>query len=243
MDPRARFLLWFGLPVLSAGLGAAIAILTGIVEGFDVGGLRLTPLLAVGLYVAGAGLVAVIVRMRQSQLALGDRERFERPLEAALVAMCAPFIVAGLWAFGANLFNDFGSVKKASGQIERVEAIGGLRARYALTLDNAVQPYVLPCYGRPNCGQAVPLMRLPKGAKADLYLSRNEVIGMTVDDKNVLKPFGQRAWRIVVDGALLVLMVLYTTAFLYTAASLLWPEDEDEEEDETAYGGYPGPTR
>jgi len=240
MDTRALFLVWFGLPVLSAGLGAGIAILTGMMDGFDVGGLRLTPLLAVGLYVLGVGAVAVIVRMRKSQVALGEGERFEKPMEAALVAMCAPLIVAGLWAFGANLFNDFGSVRKVSGEISRVEAIGGLRARYALTLDNAAQPYILPCYGRPNCGQAVSLLRLPKGAKADLYLSRNEIVGMTVDEKNVLKPFGQRAWRIVVDGVLLVLMLLYTTAFAYTAASLLWPQEDEEPEDETAYGGYPG---
>ncbi|WP_309643044.1 hypothetical protein [Phenylobacterium sp.] len=241
MDTRALFLVWFGLPVLSAGLGAGIAIFTGMMDGFDVGGLRLTPLLAVGLYVLGVGAVAVIVRMRKNQLALGEGERFEKPMEAALVAMCAPLIVAGLWTFGANLFNDFGSVRKVSGEISRVEAIGGVRARYALTLDNAAQPYILPCYGRPNCGQAISLMRLPKGAKTDLYLSRNEVVGMTVDEKNVLKPFGQRAWRIVVDGVLLVLMLLYTAAFAYTATSLLWPQEEEEEpEDEAVYGGYPG---
>ena len=232
MDARTRFLIWFGLPVLSAGLGAGIALLTGMIDGFDVGGVRLTPLLIIALYVLGVGAVAIIVRMRQSQLALGEEKRFERPIEAALVAMCAPVIVAGLWAFSSNLINDFGSVKKVSGDIQRVEVIGGLRARYALTLDNAVQPYILPCYGRPNCGQATPLMRLPQGAKADLYLSRGEVVGMTVEGKNVLKPFGQRAWRIVVDGVFLALMLGYTAAFALTAAGLLWPDDEEDDVDD-----------
>jgi len=232
MDARARFLIWFGLPVLSAGLGAGVALFTGAVEGLGFGDIHMTPLVAVGLYLVVAALVAVVVRMRQGQVALGDGERFDKPVEAALVAMCAPVIIVGLWAFGANLVDDFGGVRKVSGKIVEVEAIGGLQRAYAFHLDSGAEPLFLECYGRPNCGQATPLLRLPKGAQADLYLRGEDVVGITVDGKNVLKPFGQRAWRMLVDGMLLVLMILYTTAFAYAAASLLWPAPEDDEVDE-----------
>jgi hypothetical protein len=231
MNARTSFLVWWGLPILGAGLGALIATYAGAGFGSDRVG-RLTPLLAIVLYFAAAGCVAVIVRMRQSQVALGEGARFDRPVEAALVAMCAPILIAGLWVFLAGLIADFGSTRSVSGRLEGVEQVGSFRRSYFLDLDTTTQPLILECYGRRNCGQSQPLLRLPTDATVKADILGDRVLGLTVADKPVLHAGAQRFLRLLIDGALLVLMILYTAAFSMVAFNLLWPEEDEEVEGE-----------
>jgi hypothetical protein len=233
MNARTSFLVWWGLPILGAGLGALIATYAGAGFGSDRAG-RLTPLLAIVLYIAVAGFVAVIVRMRQSQVALGEGARFDRPVEAALVAMCAPVLIAGLWVFLAGLIADFGSTRAITGRLESVEQVGSFRRSYFLDLDTTSQPLILECYGRRNCGQPQPLLRLPQGVAVEAEMLGDRVLGLTVANRQVLHAGTQRFLRLLVDVALLVLMIFYTAAFSMVAFNLLWPEEDEDAEGESA---------
>ena len=82
ISPRTSFLVWWGLPILCAGLGALAAAYLG-----ENGAFSSRPpaalLVVCGVYFAAVAALALVFRLRQGQAAYDERQRFDKPVEAA----------------------------------------------------------------------------------------------------------------------------------------------------------------
>lgn len=225
MSTRTSFLVWWGLPILCAGLGAVLANYVDMDGGAGMG--RTALLLVVG-YFAVVGFLAVIFRVRQSQVLFDDRARFDKPVEAAMVAMCVPILAAGIWFLGSSFLADLGPSRTFDGRLQTVDAVGAFGRTYAIDLDETGYPLILQCRLQRNCGSPVPLLQLKPGTLIQAELLDGQVIGLKVAGKPYVDPGRQRTLRLLFDGGLLALLVLYTGAFTAVAVRLLVGEQADE---------------
>ena len=151
MSARTSFLVWWGLPILCAGMGAGVAAFMGQGGTFGVRPGQIGPLMLLGGYLVAVGLLAVIFRVRQSQAAFDDRDRFDKPVEAALVALCAPILALGIWVFANGFLGDFGPIRTVSGKLASIDQIGAFGRSYGIALDRSPRPLILECRLRRNC--------------------------------------------------------------------------------------------
>lgn len=232
MSPRTSFLVWWGLPILCAGLGASIAAFASQGGIFGPGPQQIGPLMLVGGYFAAVGLLALIFRIRQSQVVLGDdRSRYDKPVEAAMVALCAPVLGLGIWVFASGFLADFGPSRVIAGKLETVDRAGAFGRSYGVDLDRTAAPLILECRIDRNCGSPVPLMRLKPGARMEVEVLNGRVLGIEADGRQLIDPQAQRLWRLLFGGAVMALLVVYTAGFIGAAARLLFGHDEPEGED------------
>lgn len=228
MSARTSFLVWWGLPILCAGLGALAAIYAGSGSAFGFGPRRGALLLVAGYFVL-VGLLAVIFRVRQSQVTFDDRQRFDKPVEAAMVAMCAPILLAGLWVAATSFVADFGPTQTIAGKIESVDQVGAFGRSFAIDLDRTARPLILECPLDRRCGSPVSLMQLKVGSPAELRILNGDVIGVRSADRQLVDPGSQRSLRLVFGGAALLLLIGYSAAFVGVSMRLLFGAPEDEE--------------
>lgn len=234
MSARTSFLVWWGLPILCAGLGALLANYANLDGG---GGMSRTTLLLILGYFAVVGALAVIFRVRQSQVLFDDRARFDKPVEAAMVAMCVPVLIAGIWFLGGALLADLGPTRTFDGRVQTVDAVGAFGRTYAIDLDETGYPLILQCRLQRNCGSPVPLLQLKPGTPIQAELLDGQVVGLKVAGQQYVDPGRQRTMRLLISGGLLALLVLYTGAFTAVAIRLLFGDQGDDAETlNTAWG-------
>lgn len=232
MSARTSFLVWWGLPILCAGLGALLANYANLDGG---GGMGRTALLLILGYFAVVGALALIFRVRQSQVLFDDRARFDKPVEAAMVAMCVPVLVAGIWFLVGAFRADLGPTRTFDGRVQSVDAVGAFGRTYAIDLDVTGYPLILQCRLQRNCGSPVPLLQLKPGTPVQAELLDGQVIGLKVAGQQYVDPGRQRASRLFIGGALLALLALYTVAFTAVAIQLLFGDQDDDAEVRTAW--------
>ena len=228
MSARTGFLVWWGLPILCAGFGALIAAYVGEGGAFGRGPGQIGPLMVIGAYFALVGFLAVIFRVRQSQMTFDDRERFDKPVEAAMVALCAPILAAGIWLLAKNLAHEMGPSRTLTGKLESVDQVGAFGRTYAIDLDRTAVPLMLECRVRRNCGSPIPLLQLKPGQAMEIELLNRRVLGVRADGRELVSPSAQRAWRLALTGGGLVALLAYTLAFIGVSMSLLFAASEDE---------------
>lgn len=231
MSARTSFLVWWGLPILCAGMGAGVAAFMGQGGTFGVRPGQIGPLMLLGGYLVAVGLLAVIFRVRQSQAAFDDRDRFDKPVEAALVALCAPILALGVWVFAHGFLSDFGPTRTISGKLASIDQIGAFGRSYGIALDKSPRPLILECRLRRNCGSPVPLLRLRPGAQVDIQVLKGSVVGLSTDGRILVDPAGQRRARLLLGGGALAGVVFYSLAFAAASFRLLFGRDEREEEE------------
>lgn len=227
MSPRTSFLVWWGLPILCAGLGALLANYANLGGG---GGMGRTTLLLVLGYFAVVGALAVIFRVRQSQVLFDDRARFDKPVEAAMVAMCAPVLIAGIWFLASAFRADMGPTQTFDGRVQSVDAVGAFGRTYAIDLDETGYPLILQCRLQRNCGSPVPLLQLKPGTPVQAELLDGQVVGLKVAGQQYVDPGRQRTIRLLVSGGMLALLALYAVAFTAVAIRLLFGDQGDDVE-------------
>ncbi|WP_183770770.1 hypothetical protein [Phenylobacterium haematophilum] len=233
MSARTSFLIWWGLPILCAGLGAMAAAYMGEGGMFGSGPGQVGPLMLIGGYILVVGLLAVVFRMRQNLAAFEDRDRFDKPVEAAMVALCLPILAAGIWLFAAGLRADLGPSRTVAGQLEHIDKVGAFGRSFGINLVTTASPLILPCRVERNCGSPVPLLRLQPGAKLELELLNGKVLGLKADGRQLVEPAVQRAWRVGFAAAGLVLLLAYGAAFVIASLRLLLDAGEPEPETPT----------
>ena len=233
MSARTSFLIWWGLPILCAGLGAMAAAYMGEGGMFGSGPGQVGPLMLIGGYILVVGLLAVVFRMRQNLAAFEDRDRFDKPVEAAMVALCLPILAAGIWLFAAGLRADLGPSRTVAGQLEHIDKVGAFGRSFGINLVTTASPLILPCRVERNCGSPVPLLRLQPGAKLELDLLNGKVLGLKADGRQLVEPAVQRAWRVGFAAAGLVLLLAYGAAFVVASLRLLLDAGEPEPETPT----------
>lgn len=231
MSARTSFLVWWGLPILCAGLGAFLANYLDMAGG---GGISRSALLAVVGYFAVVGFLAVIFRVRQSQVLFDDRARFDKPVEAAMVAMCVPVLAAGIWFLVSSVIADLGPTRTFEGRLQSVDTVGAFGRTYAIDLDETGYPLILQCRLQRNCGSPVPLLQLKPGTPIQAELLDGQVVGLKVAGKQYVDPDQQRRMRLLIGGGLLVLLALYTATFAAVSIRLLFAGEEGQ--------GQPGET-
>ena len=231
MRARTSFLVWWGLPILCAGMGAGAAAFMGQGGTFGVRPGQIGPLMLLGGYLVAVGLLAVIFRVRQSQAAFDDRDRFDKPVEAALVALCAPILALGIWVFANGFLGDFGPIRTVSGKLASIDQIGAFGRSYGIALDRSPRPLILECRLRRNCGSPVPLMRLQPGSAVEIHVLKSAVVGLSANGRTLVDPNSQRRARLLLGGAALAGMVFYSLAFAAASFRLLFGRDEREEEE------------
>lgn len=224
MSARTSFLVWWGLPILCAGLGALLANYANLDGG---GGMSRTTLLLVLGYFAAVGALAVIFRVRQSQVLFDDRARFDKPVEAAMVAMCVPVLIAGIWFLASAFRADLGPTRTFDGRVQSVDAVGAFGRTYAIDLDETGYPLILQCRLQRNCGSPVPLLQLKPGTPIQAELLDGQVIGLKVAGQQYVNPARQRTIRLFTSGGLLALLTLYSVAFTAVSIRLLFGESDD----------------
>lgn len=230
MSARTGFLVWWGLPILSVGVGAGLAAFAGQGGTFGSGPGQIGPLMLAGGYFGAVGLLAVVLRIRQGQTSLGDRDRFDKPVEAALVALCAPVLAVGLWIFASGFFADFGPSRTVAGKLTSIDQVGAFGRSYGIDLDGTGKPLILECRILRNCGSPTPLLRLKPGAQVEMQVLRGEILGLKADGRVLVSATTQRIWRLLFGGALLAFLVLYTAAFVGASMRLLFAGEADEDE-------------
>jgi hypothetical protein len=230
MSARTGFLVWWGLPILSVGVGAGLAAYAGQGGTFGSRPGQIGPLMLAGGYFAAVGLLAVILRIRQNQVALRERGRFDKPVEAALVAMCAPVLAIGLWVSAASLMADFGPSWTVAGKLTSVDQVGAFGRTYGIGLDRTARPLMLECPILRNCGSPTPLMRLKPGAQVEMQVLKGQVLGLKADGRVLVDAAAQRRWRLLFGAAALALLVVYTAAFIGASMQLLFADDVDEQD-------------
>ena len=233
MSARTSFLVWWGLPILCAGLGAMAAAFLGEGGMFGRGPGQIGPLMLVGGYILVVGLLAVVFRMRQNLAAFEDRDRFDKPVEVAMVALCAPILAAGIWLIASGLRADLGPTRTVAGQLEHIDKVGAFGRSFGINLVTTASPLILPCRVERNCGSPVPLLRLQPGAKLELELLNGKVLGLKADGRQLVEPAVQRAWRVGFAAAGLVLLLAYGAAFVVASLRLLLDAGEPEPETPT----------
>ena len=233
MSARTSFLIWWGLPILCAGLGAMAAAYMGEGGMFGSGPGQVGPLMLIGGYILVVGLLAVVFRMRQNLAAFEDRDRFDKPVEAAMVALCLPILAASIWLFAAGLRADLGPSRTVAGQLEHIDKVGAFGRSFGINLVTTASPLILPCRVERNCGSPVPLLRLQPGAKLELELLNGKVLGLKADGRQLVEPAVQRAWRVGFAAAGLVLLLAYGAAFVIASLRLLLDAGEPEPETPT----------
>ena len=224
MSARTSFLVWWGLPILCAGLGAFLANFLDMTGG---GGIGRTALLAVGGYFAVVGFLAVIFRVRQSQVLFDERARFDRPVEVAMVAMCVPILAAGIWFLVNSFIADLGPSRTFDGRLQGVDSVGAFGRTYAIDLDETGYPLILQCRLQRNCGSPVPLLQLKPGTPIQAELLDGQVIGLKVAGKQYVDPGQQRTMRLLIGGGMMALLALYPATFVAVSLRLLFGRDED----------------
>jgi hypothetical protein len=230
MSARTSFLVWWGLPILCVGLGAAVAAYLGEGGLFGRGPGQIGPLMAVGGYFAAVAFLALIFRVRQSQVTFDERDRFDKPVEVAMVALCAPVLAAGLWVAGKSLVGNLEPTRSISGKLETIDQIGAFGRTYAIDLDSTATPLMLQCrFGR-NCGSPVPLLRLRPGATIEAELLRGRVLGLKADGRELVDPGAKRTSRLMTGAAVLLALTLYALTFALASVRLLLGGPEPEEE-------------
>lgn len=228
MSARTGFLVWWGLPILCAGFGALIVAYVGEGGAFGRGPGQIGPLMVIGAYFALVGFLAVIFRVRQSQMTFDDRERFDKPVEAAMVALCAPILAAGIWLLAKNLAHEMAPSRTITGKLESVDQVGAFGRTYAIDLDRTAVPLMLECRVRRNCGSPIPLLQLKPGQAMEIELLNRRVLGVRADGRELVSPAAQRTSRLVLTGGGLVALLVYTLAFIGVSMSLLFAAPEDE---------------
>jgi hypothetical protein len=230
MSARTSFLIWWGLPILCAGLGAMAAAYMGEGGMFGSGPGQIGPLMLLAGYILVVGLLAVIFRMRQNLAAFEGRDRFDKPVEAAMVALCVPILAAGIWLFAAGLRADLGPSRTVAGQLEHIDKVGAFGRSFGINLVTTASPLILPCRVERNCGSPVPLLRLQPGAKLEVELLNGKVLGLKADGRQLVEPAVQRNWRVGFAGLGLALLLAYGAAFVVASLRLLLDADEPEPE-------------
>jgi len=226
MSARTSFLVWWGLPILCAGLGALAANYSSMDGG--AAGIGRTGLLLILGYFALVGFLAVIFRVRQSQVLFDERARFDKPVEAAMVAMCVPVLAAGIWFFANGFIADLGPGRTFGGRLQSVDEVGAFGRTYAIDLDATGYPLILQCRFQRNCGSPTPLLQLKPGTPIEAQLLNGRVLGLKASGEELVSPSRQRAGRLLLGGGLLALLVLYAAAFTAVAIRLLFSDDENE---------------
>lgn len=222
MSARTSFLVWWGLPILCVGLGAGAAAFLGEGGMFGRGPGQIGPTMAVGGYFAAVAALALIFRIRQSQVAFGERDRFDKPVEVAMVALCAPILAAGIWVAAKSLAGNFEPARTLSGKLESIDRIGAFNRTYAIDLDTTATPVMLECRVRRNCGSPIPLLQIKPGAPVQMQLLQGKILGLKADGRSLVEAGGQRAWRITVSGAALAFLVIYAFSFAVVSVRLLF---------------------
>lgn len=230
MSPRTRFLVLWGLPILCGGLGAMAAAYMGEGGMFGPGPNQVGPLMLFSAYLVVVGLLAVIFRMRQNQAAFDDRDRFDKPVEAAMVALCVPILAAGIWLIASGLRTDLGPSRKVVGRLEHIDKVGAFGRSFGISLQTAATPLILPCRIERNCGSPVPLMRLQPGVKLEVDVLHGKVLGLRADGRQLVDPNVQRRWRVGFGAVGLALLVAYGIAFAVASLRLLLDPGEVEPE-------------
>jgi hypothetical protein len=229
MSARTSFLVWWGLPILCVGLGAGIAAYMGEGGMFGRGPGQIGPIVAAGVYFAAVAALALIFRIRQSQVAFGERDRFDRPVEAAMVALCAPILAAGVWVAAKSVVGNLDPARSISGKLETVDQIGAFGRTYAIDLTTTATPLMLECRFRRNCGSPIPMMQLKPGASLEVELLQGKVLGLKADGRQLIDPAGQRRARLMIGAAVLAFLVLYALSFAWVSVRLLFGQTEPEE--------------
>ncbi|MDO9432378.1 MAG: hypothetical protein Q7T84_13850 [Phenylobacterium sp.] len=227
MSARTSFLVWWGLPILCAGLGALLANYANLDGG---GGIGRTALLLVVGYFAAVGFLAVIFRVRQSQVLFDERDRFDKPVEAAMVAMCVPILAAGIWFLVNSFIADLGPSRSFDGRLRSVDSVGAFGRTYAIDLDETGYPLLLQCRLQRNCGSPVPLLQLKPGTPIQAEMLDGRVIGLKVAGQQYVDAGQQRTMRLLIGGGLLALLALYTAAFAAVSIRLLFGREEEPDE-------------
>lgn len=226
---RTSFLVWWALPILCAGLGASAAAFAGRGGLFGAGPQQIGPLMLIGGYFAAVALLALVFRIRQGQAALGDdRGRYDKPVEAAMVALCAPVLALGVWVFASGFMADFGPSRTISGKLVAIDKMGAFGRSFGIDLDRTASPLILECRVERNCGSPVPLVRLAQGTRLDVEVLNGRVLGLRADGRQLVDPQVQRRWRLVFGGAALALLIVYSAAFIGVSARLLFREEEPD---------------
>lgn len=229
MSARTSFLVWWGLPILCVGLGAGVAAFMGEGGMFGRGPGQIGPLVVAGVYFAAVAALALIFRVRQSQVAFAERDRFDRPVEAAMVALCAPILAAGVWVAAKSVAGTLDPARSISGKLETVDQIGAFGRTYAIDLTTTATPLMLECRIRRNCGSPVPMMQLKPGSAIEAELLQGKVLGLKADGRQLVDPASQRRGRLTIGVAVLAFLVLYALSFAWVSVRLLFGRAEPEE--------------
>ncbi|WP_331932868.1 hypothetical protein [Phenylobacterium sp.] len=228
MSPRASFLVWWGLPILCVGLGAGIAAFLGEGGMFGRGPGQIGPLMVGAGYFAAVAALALIFRIRQSQVAFRDRDRFDKPVELAMVALCAPILAAGVWVATKSAVGNLAPVRTISGKLESVDQIGAFGRTYAIDLDTTATPLMLECRFKRNCGSPTPFLQLQPGTQIQTQLLQGKVLGLWADGRTLVEPRRQRAGRLALGAAILVALIAYALSFAVVSVRLLFgPQDTE----------------
>lgn len=229
MSPRTSFLVWWGLPILCGGFGAFLAAFAGEGGDFGHGPGQIGPLMLIGAYFTLVALLALIFRVRQNQVSYGARDRYDKPMEAAMVALCVPILAAGLWMFASNFKADFGRSHVVSGKLVSIDRIGAFGQTYGFDLDKTATPLMLECYLRSSCGSPTPLLALKPGTPMELELLNSKVIGLKANGRVLVSSGPQRFWRLLAGGGALALLVIYSAGFVATSMRLLFSQPEEQD--------------
>lgn len=228
MSARTSFLIWWGLPILCAGFGAMAAAYLGEGGMFGRRPGQVGPLMLIGGYFLVVGLLAVVFRMRQNQASFEGRDRFNRPVEVAMVALCVPILAAGIWLFASGLKSDLGPARTITGKLQSIDRVGAFGRSFGIDLESTASPMILECRIARNCGSPTPLLRLKPGTSMEVQVLHGKVLGLKAGGRQLVDPAVQRSWRVGLGGAGLVALLLYGVAFVVAATRLLFVVDEPE---------------
>lgn len=230
MSARTSFLVWWGLPILCAGFGAFVAAYAGEGGEFGRGPGQVGPMLLIACYFALVGLLVFIFRVRQNQVAFDDRERYDKPMEAAMVALCAPILAAGIWFMAANFHGAMGTSHTISGKLQSIDQVGAFGRTYGLDLDSTATPLMLECHLQHGCGSPVQLLSLKPGTPVKVEMLNSKLIGLSADGKVLVDAGVQRRWRMLLSGGGMALLIIYASTFIAVSLRLLFGEHETEDE-------------
>ena len=229
MSSRTSFLVWWGLPIMSAGLGGFAAAFAGEGGDFGRGPGQVGPLMLIVGYFAIVGLLAFVFRVRQNQVAYDDRQQYDKPMEAAMVALCVPILAGGIWMMASSFWGDFGQSRTISGKLQSIDQVGAFGRSYGIDLDVTATPLMLECHVERNCGSPVPLLSLKPGTPVKVEMLNSKLIGLRADGQTLVDATEHRRWRLLFSGAGMALLIIYSAAFIGVALRLLFGDAEEAE--------------